>query len=106
MIYASAASLAKTLTPEEHAKNLLYPSLHRIRDVSAEVAAAVCVQAVQEELATDPDVIGYVAKDDTEIAHHRGPSWERLVRFVKTKMWRPDQDGYGADKLVIGRSRM
>ncbi|RUP43995.1 hypothetical protein BC936DRAFT_150098 [Jimgerdemannia flammicorona] len=106
MVFASAVALAKALTEEEIAQNLLYPSLTRIRQVSAQVAAAVCVQAVQEGLATDPDVLGYIPTDDAETTQHRGPGWERLIKFMESHMWRADQDGYGADKLVVNRSRM
>ncbi|KAG5456420.1 MAG: hypothetical protein BJ554DRAFT_3847, partial [Olpidium bornovanus] len=40
MIYAAARAVADSLTPEEKEAGQLYPRINRIRDVSAQVAAA------------------------------------------------------------------
>ncbi|CEI98920.1 Putative Malic enzyme [Rhizopus microsporus] len=65
MLRASVA-LADSLTEKERNQGHLYPDLHRIREVSATVAAAVCDQAVKDNVATHPrlksikDYLGYV----------------------------------------------
>jgi len=45
MIYASASSLANSLTDEETKAGLIYPEIGRIRDVSAVIAAEVILAA-------------------------------------------------------------
>lgn len=77
MIYASAASLADALTPEEIEKNLLYPDLDRIRSVSARVAAATILQAHKEGLVHIPEVLAATTDLETMIA------------LVEKNMWHP-----------------
>ncbi|KAI8391415.1 malic enzyme [Radiomyces spectabilis] len=79
MIYAGAKALADSLTPEEENQGWLYPSLARIRDVSAIVAAAVYAEACKEGLAqTTHDLDN-----------------EALVRYVSSQMWSPNTEAYG-----------
>lgn len=81
MIYASSKALADSLTSEELDQGWLYPSLVRIRQVSAIVAASVIVQARKEGLARN--------KDLEEL------SFEELVEYATSHMWCPTQDHYG-----------
>lgn len=74
MIYAAAKALAESLTPRERRIGILYPSLNRIRDVSAVVAAAVMTQAAAEHLTT-------IELPSTGI-----------IQYVKSKMWWPTSD--------------
>ncbi|CAM0135247.1 unnamed protein product [Umbelopsis sp. WA50703] len=78
MILAAANGLANSLTQEERAKGDLYPSLKRIRDVSAIVAAHVCQVAEHENLLTNEKL--------------QGKSIDELVEVMKDKMWSPDKN--------------
>ncbi|KAG0231252.1 hypothetical protein BGW42_000354 [Actinomortierella wolfii] len=80
LIYAAARACANALTVEERAQGLLYPVLPRIRQVSAEVAASVAYEAVQEGSATNEGVIELVKKNDRAA----------LLDFVKSQMWTVD----------------
>ena len=48
MVLTSAETLASLVTPEEMAHGLVYPSLDRVRDISARIAAAVAQCAIDE----------------------------------------------------------
>jgi malate dehydrogenase (oxaloacetate-decarboxylating)(NADP+) len=48
MLQASSLALANALTDDERASGMTFPSVERIRDVSAEVAAGVMLQAARE----------------------------------------------------------
>ncbi len=51
MLNRAGIALAKTLTPEEMSKGIVYPHISRIREVSLEVAVAVARTAFLEGLA-------------------------------------------------------
>ncbi|KAL0074739.1 hypothetical protein J3Q64DRAFT_1758202 [Phycomyces blakesleeanus] len=87
MIYAASKALADSLTPEEQARGWLYPSLTRIRAVSAIVAAAVCQESVNEESAQSEEIKAITSHDE-------------LVQYVSERMWSPSQDNYGSDSLI------
>lgn len=70
MIYVAAKALADALTPQERQEGYLYPALHRIRQVSAQVAAAVMMEA---------DSSKYTSKD--AVSH-----------YVQSQMWNPDKE--------------
>ncbi|CAG8470830.1 5293_t:CDS:2, partial [Acaulospora colombiana] len=93
-IYASASALAASLTKEEIAQDLLYPVLKRIRHVSAEVAAAVIVEAVDEGLARNHEVISMVRGSCAEMKTRRGRKWEKLVKYVEGQMWNPNDERF------------
>ncbi|KAI8070913.1 hypothetical protein BC940DRAFT_317318 [Gongronella butleri] len=76
MIYISATALADSLTADEQAQGWLYPSLQRIREVSAVVAIAVIEQAVKEGIAQDNHV--------ANLTH------DELVAYVHEQMWSPE----------------
>ncbi|KAF7727068.1 hypothetical protein EC973_008031 [Apophysomyces ossiformis] len=82
MIYRAATALADSLTEEEKAKGWLYPSLTRIRQVSAIVAASVCEEALKEGLAK--------AEEIQSLSH------EQLVQYATEHMWSPTNEIYGA----------
>ena len=48
MIEAASLGLANSLTEAEHAQDLIYPRIERIRDISAQIAARVVRQAQKE----------------------------------------------------------
>ena len=63
MIFAAAAALANSLTPAETKRELMYPELHRIRDVSAIVASGVIKAALEDGVGRD-EGCRRVANDD------------------------------------------
>lgn len=73
LILRASIALADSLTEEERNRGYLYPELTRIRDVSATVAAAVCDQAVRDEIATSDDIKAVHPSD--------------YNAFVKSRMW-------------------
>lgn len=75
MFMAAAKALASTVTPEELAQGRIYPTLTRIREVSALLAAAVGEVAFAQDLAT-------VAKPDD------------MVAFMRSHMFEPDYVSY------------
>lgn len=75
MFMAAAKALASTVTPEELAQGRIYPTLTRIREVSAVLAAAVGEVAFAQDLAT-------VAKPDD------------MVAFMRSHMFEPDYVSY------------
>src|SRR5690606_23379484 len=81
MIYASAAGLAASLTPEERAKGWLYPAIERIRDVSVIVARHVIRSAQQSNL-----------------DNHKKLQWlsdRELDEFIRSNMYDPREDRSG-----------
>jgi malate dehydrogenase (oxaloacetate-decarboxylating)(NADP+) len=88
MVYQSAAALADCLTDEEKAQKRLYPNLKRIRQISAEVAAAVCIDAVKEGLARNQEI-------ETVVQDR-----QKLIQYVMERMWTPESDGYGAEQSI------
>jgi malate dehydrogenase (oxaloacetate-decarboxylating)(NADP+) len=75
MIYASAVGLADSLTEEERAKDWLYPSLERIRDISVRVARYV-IRASQSENLDKNKTLQWLSDVDLD-AH------------IKAKMYNP-----------------
>ncbi|KAF9108612.1 hypothetical protein BGX27_008281 [Mortierella sp. AM989] len=80
LIYSAARACAQALTDEERSQGLLYPVLPRIRQVSAEVAAAVITEAVAEGTATSNEAIQIVKKNDQKA----------LIDYVNSNMWTTD----------------
>jgi malate dehydrogenase (oxaloacetate-decarboxylating)(NADP+) len=63
MFLATARKLADLVTEDDLASGRIYPSLSRIQEVSAEIAAAVCEVAFARGLSDKPrpqDLLGYV----------------------------------------------
>jgi malate dehydrogenase (oxaloacetate-decarboxylating)(NADP+) len=75
MFMAAAKTLAQTVTQDDLAQGSLYPPLAQVRDVSAQIAAAVAEVAYRDGLAT-------VAKPDD------------LLAFVKACMYDPHYPMY------------
>ncbi len=75
MFMAAARALTEQVTAEDLAQGSLYPALSRIRDVSAQIAAAVVKVAVAEGVA------GVKRR-------------ARLVPFVKAQMYDPRYESY------------
>ncbi|KAI8097013.1 uncharacterized protein BX664DRAFT_258166 [Halteromyces radiatus] len=86
MIYMASKALADSLTPEEISQGWLYPSLQRIREVSALVATAVCEEALSEGVAQD-------------LKHIGDKSHAQLVDYVSSQMWVPVNDAYGTSRI-------
>jgi len=81
MLQAAAECLASYMAEEDILKGILYPSVDSIRDVTAEVGAAVLRAAVEEELAegngdVGPKELSHMSKDET-------------VEYVRSNMWYP-----------------
>ncbi|KAI9303918.1 hypothetical protein BJ944DRAFT_164593 [Cunninghamella echinulata] len=87
MIYMASKALADSLTPEEIGNGWLYPSLKRIREVSAIVATAVCEEALAE---------GVVSNDIHQLA---SKSHDELLQYVNSQMWEPVNDSYGTSRI-------
>ncbi|CAO3652091.1 unnamed protein product [Cunninghamella echinulata] len=79
MIYAAAKALAESLSSDEIAKGWLYPSLKRIRQVSAIVATAVCEEAKNENIAKSNHILSLNSHD-------------AILSFVSDNMWTPYGD--------------
>ena len=63
MFYAAAKTLSALVTPEELEVGKLYPDLKTIREISSQIAAAVCEVAFKENLAQierPEDLLNYV----------------------------------------------
>ncbi len=85
MIYSASKALADSLTTEELGQGWLYPSLVRIREVSAIVATAVIEQAFKESLSSEQEL---------ETMSH-----EELIQYVESNMWTPTE-GYGNSSRI------
>lgn len=84
MIYEASKALANSLTKEEIEKGWLYPSLKRIREVSAIVATAVCQEALRAKLARSDDIKAF-----------EGKTSQALIDYVTHHMWSPTNEAYG-----------
>ena len=82
MLQAASECLASYITEEDIKKGILYPSIKSIRNVTAEVGAAVLRAAVAEGLAEGHGGVG-----SKELAHM---SKEDIVEFVRGSMWYPE----------------
>ncbi|GAB4861808.1 hypothetical protein Ancab_037064 [Ancistrocladus abbreviatus] len=81
MLQAAAECLASYMTGEEIKNGILYPSIGSIREITAEVGAAVVRAAVAEELAE-----GHCDMGPKELSHM---SKEETVQYVTHNMWFP-----------------
>ncbi|XP_023514814.1 NAD-dependent malic enzyme 59 kDa isoform, mitochondrial isoform X1 [Cucurbita pepo subsp. pepo] len=81
MLQAAAECLASYMTDEEVQNGVLYPSIDSIREITAEVGAAVLRSAVSENLAeghgdVGPRELRQMAKEET-------------IEYIKENMWFP-----------------
>ncbi|KAM3282319.1 NAD-dependent malic enzyme 59 kDa isoform, mitochondrial [Capsicum chacoense] len=81
MLEAAAECLASYMSDDEIKRGILYPSIDDIRDITAEVGAAVLRAAVAEDLAEGHGDVG--AK---ELQHM---SKEETIEHVRQNMWYP-----------------
>ncbi|KAI8975413.1 malic enzyme, NAD binding domain-containing protein [Mycotypha africana] len=95
MIYEAAKALANSLTEDEIAQGWLYPSLKRIREVSAKVATAVCEQAIREKLATSKELL--------EANRNKN---EGILSFVKANMWSPDNTALTEQDGIVRNGKL
>ncbi|KAJ1896213.1 hypothetical protein LPJ66_004127 [Kickxella alabastrina] len=96
MFYAVAKALANSRNEEEKAGDELYPRIERIREVSAQLAAAFITQAVREGLVKEAhwrDIVSAnmpcTQDDDTTGSSVDGQFSKRVLGEVKTLMWKP-----------------
>ncbi|KAK2416140.1 NAD-dependent malic enzyme 2, mitochondrial [Trifolium repens] len=82
MLQAASECLASYMTEEDIKKGILYPCIDSIRNVTAEVGAAVLRAAVAEGLAEGHGVVG-----SKELEHM---SKEDTVEYVRGNMWYPE----------------
>ncbi len=74
MLYLSSVAVTDTMNAEEIAEGRTFPSLKRIRAVSANVATAVIEEALRQGLATKM----------------RGPmTWDQIHQYVVDRMYYP-----------------
>ncbi|KAJ2595115.1 hypothetical protein H4R99_005487 [Coemansia sp. RSA 1722] len=93
MIYAVAKALANSRNKDEVARNELYPRIERIREVSAQLAAAFIRQAVREGLAQDPEYKDLVKQDGgCEGSAPDGTHGEIVLAAVSKRMWHPAEN--------------
>ncbi|KAL4621844.1 hypothetical protein ACB092_06G257500 [Castanea dentata] len=81
MLQAAAECLASYMTDEDIQNGILYPSINSIRNITAEVGAAVLRAAVAEELAEGHGDVG-----PKEL---KNMSKEKTVEYVRSNMWFP-----------------
>ncbi|KAJ2411323.1 hypothetical protein H4218_004842 [Coemansia sp. IMI 209128] len=92
MLFAVSKALANSRSADEKAAGELYPRVERIRDVSAELAAAFVTQAVREGLVKEKhwvDVVSANMPENMQPGHIDGLFSRRVLGEVKTLMWRP-----------------
>lgn len=77
MFLAAARRIAALLPDEDVKKGLLFPKVNRLRDVSAEVAAAVGQVAIEQGLARK------------ELPVEATRSHDALVTYMRAQMWEP-----------------
>ncbi|KAG7028715.1 NAD-dependent malic enzyme 1, mitochondrial, partial [Cucurbita argyrosperma subsp. argyrosperma] len=71
----AAADLAAYMTEDEVHEGIIYPSISRIRDITKEIAAAVIMEAIEEDL-----VAGYRDVDARDLQKFNK---EQILEFVK-----------------------
>ncbi|CAI0471917.1 unnamed protein product [Linum tenue] len=81
MLQAAAECLASYMTDDEIKRGVLYPSIDSIRDITAEVGAAVLRSAVSEKLAEGHGDVG--PKEMKQMSN------EETVEYVRRNMWYP-----------------
>ncbi|KAJ2558654.1 hypothetical protein EV175_000696 [Coemansia sp. RSA 1933] len=92
LIFAVSKSLSNTLSQEEIARGELYPRIERIRETSAQVAAAFIHQAVREGLAKDQYWIDLVNANPASSATSEAPDGtysQAVLDEVVKRMWAP-----------------
>lgn len=81
MFYQAACTLAQSVSADDLNLGKVYPDTNELRETSALVAAGVVKVALDEGVATAPDLLTTVEA--------KGDSTSVLLEFVKEKMWRP-----------------
>ncbi|KZV21822.1 NAD-dependent malic enzyme 2, mitochondrial [Dorcoceras hygrometricum] len=81
MLQAAAECLASYMTDEEIQSGILYPSIDSIRDITAEVGAAVLREAIADGVAEGHGDVG-----PKELSHM---CEEETIQYVKDNMWFP-----------------
>ncbi|KAJ2717156.1 hypothetical protein H4R19_000100 [Coemansia spiralis] len=92
LIFAVSKALSSTLSPDETARGELYPRIERIRETSAQIAAAFIHQAVREGLARDRYWIDLVAANPAPSATSAVPDGsysQPVLDAVTARMWAP-----------------
>ncbi|KAI9080601.1 hypothetical protein K1719_037462 [Acacia pycnantha] len=82
MLQAAAECLAAYMSEEEVVSGIIFPSISRIRDITKEVATAVIMEAIEEDLAE-----GYRNIDTRDI---RKLNKEEILKYVNKNMWTPE----------------
>ncbi|KAJ2803814.1 hypothetical protein H4R20_002741 [Coemansia guatemalensis] len=95
MIFAVAKALANSLSKDEKALGELYPRIERVRETSAQLAAAFVHQAVREGLARDDKWIALVKANPTTSATSKSPDGtysSAVLDEVRRYMWLPAEN--------------
>ncbi|KAJ1897241.1 hypothetical protein LPJ66_003496, partial [Kickxella alabastrina] len=92
MIFAVSKALSNTLSDDEIARGELYPRIERIRETSAQVAAAFIHQAVREGLAQEAYWVDLVKSNPAEgylLDIPDGTYSQAVLEEVTKAMWAP-----------------
>ncbi|KAJ2452205.1 hypothetical protein EV183_003061 [Coemansia sp. RSA 2336] len=92
MIYAVSKALANSLNEQEKARGELYPRIERIREVSAQLAAAFIHQAVREGVAKDTKWVQLAESSCVASGQDVAPDGmyaQSVVQEVTKYMWEP-----------------
>ncbi|KAF8827734.1 hypothetical protein HHX47_DHR4000379 [Lentinula edodes] len=74
MVEKAAIALSSSLNEEENSRELVYPRLNRIRDISAQVALAVAREAQKEGI--DNNIVLRSLNDNEALKHITGKMWK------------------------------
>ncbi|KAJ3277844.1 hypothetical protein HK104_002915 [Borealophlyctis nickersoniae] len=94
MVYQSAVTLAEARNEEERSKELLYPTLERIREVSALVTRDVIKSAIFEGNCHDQDILNLFGAragqrfEDKQTLEDKQRN-EKLLGWIQKRMWDP-----------------
>ncbi|KAJ1730793.1 hypothetical protein LPJ72_004288 [Coemansia sp. Benny D160-2] len=97
LIFAVSKSLSNSLSSDEIARGELYPRIERIRETSAQIAAAFVHQAVREGLAQDQFWIDLVTANPASSATSTSPdgSYSKpVLEEVLKRMWAPAESAH------------
>ncbi|KAJ3854320.1 malate dehydrogenase [Lentinula lateritia] len=73
MVEKAAIALSSSLNEEENSRELVYPRLDRIRDISAQVALAVAREAQKEDI--NSNIVLRSLNDNEALRHIKGKMW-------------------------------
>jgi malic enzyme len=79
MFYAAAVKLSNIPTAADHTRGIIYPRVNYIRDVSRQLAIAVCRTAYEEGLAREPLANYQYNIEKLVDSHHWSPEYSPII---------------------------